>query len=157
MWKSEELLFKISFNKINEMKLQSLLHLALLVGSWSVVNSKSNSGSNQSNNSTKGIIRHQTTFETRLNHLVVDNIAGRVSSLVFLSSQWLLCRRFMRGWNNQMSQGLICGVSSSWRPQGRPNQTRYCFWRIKRSSKDRINREHRRNIVNLWSYLYQQP
>lgn len=65
------------------MKLQSFLHLTLLVGSLSVVNSKSNSGSNQStNNSTKGIIRHQQTFETRLNHLVVDNIAGRVSFLV---------------------------------------------------------------------------
>jgi hypothetical protein len=62
------------------MKLQSLaLHLALLFGSWSVVNSKSNSGINQSNNGTKGVIRHQQTFETRLNHLVVDNIAGRVS------------------------------------------------------------------------------
>lgn len=60
------------------MKLQSILHLALLIGSWSVVNSKSNS--NQSNgNNTKGIIRHQQTFETRLNHLLVDNVAGRVS------------------------------------------------------------------------------
>lgn len=68
------------------MKLQSLLHLALLVGSWSVVNSKGNSGSNHSNNnSTKGIIRYQQPFETRLNHLVVDNIAGRVSFPAFLS------------------------------------------------------------------------
>lgn len=62
------------------MKLQSILHLILLYGGLSIVNSKSNSGNNQLNgNNTKGIIRHQQTFETRLNHLVVDNIAGRVS------------------------------------------------------------------------------
>lgn len=62
------------------MKIHTILHVALLVGSWSVVNSKSNS--NQPNgNATKGIIRHQQNFETRLNHLVVDNIAGRVSLL----------------------------------------------------------------------------
>ena len=80
------------------MKLKSLLHLALLIASWNVVNSKSNSGGNQSNNnSTKGIIRHQTAFETRLNHLVVDNIAGRVSCCFPFSLQALLCRLFMRG------------------------------------------------------------
>lgn len=52
------------------------LHLLLFVGCCNLVNSKS---SNQSNNATKGIIRHQQTFESKLNHLVVDNIAGRVS------------------------------------------------------------------------------
>lgn len=65
------------------MKVPTFLHLVLLVGTWNVVNSKSNS--NQANsNSTKGIIRHQQSFDTRLNHLVVDNIAGRVSLLCLL-------------------------------------------------------------------------
>lgn len=63
------------------MKSQTLLHLALLVGSWSLVNSK---GNQANSNSTKGIIRHQQTFDSRLNHLVVDNIAGRVSCYTFL-------------------------------------------------------------------------
>lgn len=79
------------------MKLQSIFHLALLISSWSVVNSKSNS--NQSNgNSTKGIIRHQQTFETRLNHLLVDNVAGRVSFPYFfplVHCRVLLVSRFM--------------------------------------------------------------
>lgn len=55
-------------------------HIAclLLVCSWSAsVNSKSNSHSN--GNSTKGIIRYQQNFETKLNHLVVDNVGSRVS------------------------------------------------------------------------------
>lgn len=55
-------------------------HIAclLLVCSWSAsVNSKSNSHSN--GNSTKGIIRYQQNFDTKLNHLVVDNVGSRVS------------------------------------------------------------------------------
>lgn len=72
------------------MKLQSVLHLALLIGSWSVVNSKSNSNQS-SGNSTKGIIRHQQTFETRLNHLLVDNVAGRVSFPLFSHLHIVVC------------------------------------------------------------------
>ncbi|CAG9811122.1 unnamed protein product [Chironomus riparius] len=53
--------------------------LILLVCSWNVVNSKSNSQSN--GNSTKGVIRHQQTFETKLNHLVVDVIGNRPTRL----------------------------------------------------------------------------
>ncbi|XP_070491742.1 plexin-A4 [Chironomus tepperi] len=50
--------------------------LMLLICSWNVVNSKSNSQSN--GNSTKGVIRHQQTFETKLNHLVVDVVGNRI-------------------------------------------------------------------------------
>lgn len=57
-------------------KVSFCLHLLMLVSYCTLVNSKNN---NQLNNSTKSIIRHQQTFESKLNHLVVDNIAGRVS------------------------------------------------------------------------------
>ena len=57
-------------------KVSLCLHLLLFISFCNLVNSKNN---NQSNNSTKSIIRHQQTFESKLNHLVVDNIAGRVS------------------------------------------------------------------------------
>lgn len=76
------------------MKLQTFLHFVLLVSSWSVANSKSNSNQSNSNN-TKGIIRHQQTFETRLNHLLVDNVAGRVSFIQHLHVMFhgLCCRQ----------------------------------------------------------------
>lgn len=91
------------------MKSQTILHLALLVGSWSLVNSK---GNQANSNSTKGIIRHQQTFDSKLNHLVVDNIAGRVS-YTFLAARLLMPMVFYasRVQESKCHEGLICEVS----------------------------------------------
>lgn len=61
------------------MSMKVFLHLLLLVSSWCIVNSKNNSGNQLNRNNTKGVIRHYQTFDTKLNHLVVDNVADRVS------------------------------------------------------------------------------
>lgn len=55
-------------------------HLWLFIGCWCLVNSKNNSGNQLNRNNTRGVIRHQQTFDTKLNHLVVDNVADRVSA-----------------------------------------------------------------------------
>lgn len=80
--KKEEIFFKKKLRKKSKkMTRLRTFQLILLVCSWNVVNSKSNSQSN--GNSTKGVIRHQQTFETKLNHLVVDVVGNRVSERLF--------------------------------------------------------------------------
>lgn len=123
------------------MILKSFLHLALFVGSLSVVNSKSNSGSNQSNsNSTKGIIRHQQTFETRLNHLVVDNIGGRVSSRSFP-------RRSFTATEGEVKQSNVRGVNFRGLPTVASREVKSnlccCFWRLRRRAEDLIEKNNK--------------
>lgn len=63
-------------------------HLWLFIGCWCLVNSKNNSGNQLNRNNTRGVIRHQQTFDTKLNHLVVDNVADRVSAMSTRLALW---------------------------------------------------------------------